>query len=214
MKNKVSVIVCVHNHDKWIGHCLNSLAKQKTKNLKYEVIVYDDASKDNTNQVLKKFKSKNFKILRNKKNLGLPTTLNKAIKKATGQFIVRVDSDDFVNKSFLNNLKYFLDTRKSFKAVACDYYEVNNKNKILKKIDSTKKQIACGILFDKSAMYKVGLYNPKFKMREGHEFRTRFLKKFKIGRLKRPLYYYRQHNKNRTKERKLLKKFDKMLKAI
>ncbi len=61
MKNKVSVIVCVHNHDKWIGHCLNSLAKQKTKNLKYEVIVYDDASKDNTNQVLKKFKSKNFK---------------------------------------------------------------------------------------------------------------------------------------------------------
>ena len=144
----------------------------------------------------------------------MPATLNKAIKKSTGQFIVRVDSDDFVNKSFLINLKRFLDRKDSFKAVACDYYEVNNKNKILRKINCTKKQIACGILFDKSAMFKVGLYNPKFKMREGHEFRTRFLKKFKIGRLKRPLYYYRQHKKNRTKERKLLKKFDKMLKAI
>ena len=128
MKNKVSVIICVYNHDKWIGQCLNSLVNQKARNLKYEVIVYDDASKDNTNQIIKKFKLKNFKFYKNKINLGLPATLNKAIKKSTGQFIVRVDSDDFVNKSFLINLKRFLDRKDSFKAVACDYYEVNNKN--------------------------------------------------------------------------------------
>ncbi len=71
MKNKVSVIICVYNHDKWIGQCLNSLVNQKARNLKYEVIVYDDASKDNTNQIIKKFKLKNFKFYKNKINLGI-----------------------------------------------------------------------------------------------------------------------------------------------
>ena len=58
------------------------------------------------------------------------------------------------------------------------------------------------------------MYNEKFKMREGHELRKRFEKKYKIGRLKDPLYFYRDHKKNRTKEKVLIQKYDKILKKI
>ena len=49
-------------------------------------------------------------------------------------------------------------------------------------------------------------------MREGHDLRRRFEKKFKIARLNVPLYKYRTHSGNRTNKKKVLKKFDKMLK--
>ena len=51
-------------------------------------------------------------------------------------------------------------------------------------------------------------------MREGHELRKRFEKKYKIGRLNDPLYFYRDHKKNRTKEKVLIQKYDKILKKI
>ena len=51
-------------------------------------------------------------------------------------------------------------------------------------------------------------------MREGHELKKRFERKFKIGRLELPLYKYRIYSKNRTKNKKELKKYDKLLRNI
>ena len=66
-------------------------------------------------------------------------------------------------------------------------------------------------MFIKKRLYEIGLYNELFKMREGHELKKRFLKKFKIGRLPLPLYNYRQHKNNRTKNLKELNIFNKMM---
>ena len=67
-------------------------------------------------------------------------------------------------------------------------------------------------MFRKECLFDIGLYNPKFKMREGHEMKIRFEKKHKIGHLNLPLYKYRFHGKNRTKNLKVLGKYDKKLK--
>ena len=106
MKNStisVSIIVPVHNREIYIGRCLRSLLDQTIKRNRYEVIVIDDFSSDNTLSVLNTF-SKEIVLIKNKKNLGLPACLNIGIKKARGRFVVRVDSDDYVNKEFLNIL--------------------------------------------------------------------------------------------------------------
>ena len=52
-------------------------------------------------------------------------------------------------------------------------------------------------MFLRRCLDEIGYYNEKFKMREGHELKKRFLLKYKIGRLSKPLYNYRQHAKNR-----------------
>ncbi len=213
MKIYTSIIISAFNHEKWISHCLRSLINQKENNNNFEIIVVNDSSKDNTKKILNQFK-KDIKIINNKNNLGLPRSLNKAIKISKGKFIVRVDSDDYVDSRFIYKLRKFLNINKSLHAVACDYFIVNEKNKILKKKNCIKDIISCGILFKKKYLLNIGLYNKKFKMREGHELRKRFEKRYKIGRLNIPLYFYRDHKKNRTKKKVLIQKYDKLLKKI
>ena len=102
---------------------------------------------------------------------------------------------------------------REYQAVAVDYYKVSDNEKIIEKVNCFKNEIACGIMFRKEALFDIGLYNENFKMREGHELKKRFSKKFNIGRLEFPLYKYRQHSTNRTKRKKILSRYDKLLKS-
>ena len=75
----------------------------------FEIILIDDASRDFTKTILKKYKNnKKIKFFRNKKNLGLPKSLNIGINKSINKYIVRVDADDFVEKKFLKLSREFL----------------------------------------------------------------------------------------------------------
>ena len=210
----VSIIVCDYNHEKWIERCIRSLNNQILINKNdYEVIIVNDGSKDNTKKILKKLKDLEYlKIINNEKNIGLSKSINKAIKISTGRYIVRVDSDDYVARNFIYLLKLFLDKNNEYQAVTADYYRVTSDEKVIDKNNSSLNEIACGIMFRKEALIGIGMYDEKFSMREGHELKKRFLKKYKIGRLEIPIYKYRQHDKNRTlTKKKTLNFFDKKL---
>ena len=101
---------------------------------------------------------------------------------------------------------------REYQAVAVDYYKVDDNEQFISKNSCIIDEIACGIMFRKECLFDIGLYNPKFKMREGHEMKIRFEKKHKIGHLNLPLYKYRFHEKNRTKNLKVLGKYDRKLK--
>ena len=211
-KPKISVIIPVFNQEKYLSRCLRSLIDQTLEKKDYEIIVVNDGSTDRTRFVAEMFKDE-IKIINNKKNKGLPFSINEGILSARGRYIVRVDSDDYVSRNFLYLCKLFLNLNREYQAVAVDYFKVDDKEQILEKINCFKKQIACGILFRKECLIDIGLYNEKFKMREGHDLRIKFEKKFKIARLNIPLYKYRSHSKNRTKKTKILKKYNNMLKG-
>ena len=91
---KISVIIPVYNREKFIQKCLDSLLCQK--NVELEIIVVDNNSKDRTSDIVKK-------IARNNKNVyyfncekqGVSAARNYGIKKATGEYLSFVDSDDF-----------------------------------------------------------------------------------------------------------------------
>ena len=211
---EISVIVCAHNHDKWVERCIRSIKNQvNLEKNEVEIILVDDGSKDYTQKILSNFKDLNgLRLVKNKKNLGLPKSINIAIKLALGRYIVRVDSDDYISRNYLSLAKLYLNMNREYQAVAVDYYKVTDDEKIIEKVNCFKEEIACGIMFRKEALFDIGLYNEKFTMREGHDLKKRFLKKFKLGRLEFPLYKYRQHENNRTKKISIVKKFDKKLK--
>ena len=210
----ITVVVCTFNHGAWIERCIRSLLNQKfIKKDDFEIILIDDKSTDSTKKILKNFSDlENLRIHSNKKNIGLPKSLNKAIKLSKGRYVTRVDSDDYVQRNFLFLSKLFLDMNREYQAVAVDYIKVDNFETVLSKENCLKNEIACGIMYRKECLINIGLYNEKFKMREGHEINQRFKKKFKIGRLELPLYKYRMHEKNRTKNLKRVSYFDKLLK--
>ena len=196
--SKLTVIVPCYNHELFIGRCLRSILDQTLDKKFYKVIVIDDCSKDNSLKIINKF-SDNIKIIKNKKNMGLPYSVNLGIKNAKSNYIVRLASDDYVNKNFLYFLLEFIEGNKEFTdAVSCDYLVVNDREKVIKRENCLKNPIACGIIFKTAHLIDLGLYNEKLRINEEVELRKRYEKKYKISRLSLPLYRYRRHKTNIT----------------
>jgi len=206
----VSVLVPAYNAELYIGRCIRSLLNQTLSDESYEIIVVNDFSKDNTKKVISTFTG-DIRYFENKKRLGLPGSLNFATKKAKGQFVVRVDSDDWVHPEFLNVLSLHLRENNSLDAVASDYYLVNNDQDNLEYKNCEKNPIGCGIMFRLENLIKIGLYDEKFLAREDEDLIRRFKKYFNVTRVPVPLYKYRQHKNNMTKNKKLMKKFLKKI---
>lgn len=91
----LSVIMPVYNAEQYVTQAVESVLNQTYK--KFEFIIVDDASTDSTSKILKDFKKtdKRITLIRNKENLGVTKSLNKAIAKASGKYIVRMDADDW-----------------------------------------------------------------------------------------------------------------------
>ena len=121
----ISVIVPVYNQEKFIGRCLRSLLHQTVTHEKYEIIVINDGSTDRTSYALELFHDA-INTITNETNIGLPASINRGILTARSPYIVRVDSDDYVNQNFLNFLYVYLDQNRYADAVACDYFLVND----------------------------------------------------------------------------------------
>ena len=154
---QVSVIVPSYNAELYIGRCIRSLLKQSLSQEDFEIIVINDSSKDNTKNALLPFVG-DIVLIENKRNLGLPSSLNKGIKKARGQFIVRVDSDDYVHVDFLKILSLHLQLNHSIDAIASDYLLVNNDQDVIKEMNCLKDPIGCGIMFRLIHLIDLGLY--------------------------------------------------------
>lgn len=93
---KISVVIPIHNAEKYIGECLDSiLMKQK---LGLEVICVDDCSTDGTMQILEEYEKKysNFQVLRNETNMYAGASRNRGLLAAKGQYVHFLDSDDYV----------------------------------------------------------------------------------------------------------------------
>ena len=195
----ISVIVAAHNQERYISRCLRSLLAQSIAREKFEIVVINDGSTDHTTSVLEEFADE-IVLITNESNIGLPASLNKAIRRARAPYVVRVDADDYVNNEFLHLLHGFLRENKYMDAVACDYLLVDEQEEVLARNNCLTDPIACGIMFRTEQLIDIGLYDETFLLHEETDLRMRFLKKHTIHRLELPLYRYRRHANNSTND--------------
>lgn len=103
----VSVIIPAYNEQKSIARTIESIMASDYPLEKFEVIVIDDGSKDNTYEIAKKYSSKIVKVY-TKPNGGKGTALNFALKKCKGEIIFSMDADTFVAKNSVREMtRYF-----------------------------------------------------------------------------------------------------------
>lgn len=96
MNDLISIIVPVYKVEKEIDRCVDSLLKQTYKNI--EIILVDDGSPDNCPELCDQYaKEDNRVCVIHKKNGGLSDARNSGLKAATGDYILYVDSDDYIN---------------------------------------------------------------------------------------------------------------------
>jgi glycosyltransferase involved in cell wall biosynthesis len=197
----VTVVVAAYNEDKFIGRCIRSLLSQHFPNELFEIMVVNDGSNDRTDYALELFEE-DLTIINNDENIGLPASLNKAIRKVRTPYFVRVDADDFVGNNFILFLYSFITENPYMDAVACDYNVINNKELVISRNNCMESPIACGIMFKTEQIIEIGLYDEDFLLHEERDLRIRFLKKYNIYRLELPLYRYRKHENNITGNKK------------
>lgn len=136
---KVSVIVPVYNVEKYLARCLDSLVAQTLEDL--EIICVNDGSTDNSADILAKYAEKDDRItIITQSNAGISEARNVGMKKATGEFVGFVDSDDFIEKDFYEKL--YTSAIKNNADIACSSVirENEKKKKIL--IEYKKEQVA------------------------------------------------------------------------
>ena len=112
MKPFFSIIIPTYNSQQTIKKAISSVLSQK-KN--YEVVIVDDCSKDTTITFLERLvkKNKQFRLLKNYRNKGVSETRNKALKAATGEYVIFLDSDDHLFSNSLGKLEKFIKLNKN-----------------------------------------------------------------------------------------------------
>ena len=128
-------------------------------------------------------------------------------QKAKGQFVLFLDADDYIHRELCRLQKLFLEENNEIDAVSTDYYLVSKKGKHLRHINAEQEPIACGIMFRKDYLYKIGLYDESFRAREEEDLRLRWLSQFNIHNIILPLYRYWMHDTNLTKNEEEMAKY-------
>lgn len=199
---KVSIVIPIYNAEKYLYECLKSVKQQTYTNI--EVLMINDGSTDNSENICKDFlKDKRFKLI-NKKNGGVSSARNIGIEKCNGDYILFVDADDWCKKDLLQQTMEYNNTYEMicfsyFKA----YKDINIKEELkVEQNSDIKKEILInktigGYLWNK--VFKVQIikeHNIKFNENISYCEDLLFIKQYieyvkKVKYLNIPLYYYR-----------------------
>lgn len=173
----LSICIPTYNRFKDLEILLNSLKKQDFKN--FELSIYDDASNDNTIDLIKKFsKIYEIKYLRGKINLGRANALKESILLSSGKYIIIMDSDDYFLENSLNDLNIILNENISNKIAGFVFLTANTDFNINGKSFFENKKVSNMVTYladeniygDKkeiilSKIVKENLYSNKFNER-------------------------------------------------
>ena len=126
----ISYIIPSFNSSNTIKRAVESILNQ-TSNIKYEIIIVDDGSSDNTEEVLKCYDNDERVKYYKKDNSGVADTRNYGISKAVGDYIIFVDSDDYISENLLKDIEPYL--MQNIELIKWNPIFVDeNKNEILK----------------------------------------------------------------------------------
>lgn len=206
----VSVVVATYNQSGFIGRCLRSLLNQDVVNFGVEIIVVDDGSTDSTQAELEAFVGK-IRTISLPENRGLPIAANLGIKASRFDYVVRVDSDDFVNSNFLHFLRTYLEMTPEADAVGCDYLLVGEQEEVIDRKNCELDRIACGVMFRRKSLLTVGGYDEEFLLHEDRELMIRYTENHSVHRLPLPLYRYRRHESNMTNDEAAMGDYEEKL---
>ena len=131
MTNLISVVVTCYNHENYIEQCLRSIFKQTYRNI--ELIVLDDGSTDNSSEIIQEVlkESPFVTTFESHENIGVVRTRNKGLILLNGDYFLFVDSDDFLDETYVEEL-YECAINRQADIVYCDLFNFEKNEVYLK----------------------------------------------------------------------------------
>ena len=202
----ITVYITNYNYGNYIEQAIESVLSQKNVNV--ELFIIDDGSTDDSKTVIEKYRQTDGVTIVYQQNKGLNITNNIALRLSNGKYIMRLDADDYLEEDALHLLSSALESDEQLGLVFPDYYIVDKDGNHLEthQRHDFKKEVN---LFDQAAhgactmirtsfLKNLGGYNENYKCQDGYELWVKFVSKYKVTNINKPLFSYRQHGSNLT----------------
>lgn len=218
----ISVVVPVYKVEDYLNRCIDSILSQTHKNI--ELILINDGSPDNSPAICDAYASENscVKVI-HKENEGVSAARNKGIETAKGNYIVFIDSDDYIHTGYLSTLMFMLSNSEAQLSV-CGYKKVFDskvdKIKVSNDFEIISDLLAMNMLLNDQSkcapwgkLYNINLFKevrfPEGKIMEDMFVMPLLFKKAKLIAIStEELYYYNQEGESITRSSFNYKKLD------
>jgi len=197
---KVSIVLPTYNGSKYIRRSIESCLNQTHDNL--ELLVVDDGSNEEIKRIIESYSDSRLRYLRHQTNLGLSIALNTGFKNSTGRYLTWTSDDNYYANNAIEEMVRFLRTYPDIDFVYADTYIIdekdsNPKRKIRRSRPPAWLKVDNGVggcfLYKRKVYETIGEYNYLTFLAEDYDYWVRVSKIFRMQRLFRPLYYYRNH---------------------
>lgn len=203
-KPKVTIYIPTHNYGQFLPKAIESVFSQGF--IDWELLIILDGPVDNSKAVALQYQAQfpeKVIIKENIKQLGLQKCANIALENARGDYIMRLDADDYLDESALLVLSHYLDNHSEIALVYPNYFYVDENCEILD-VQKPEKLINGNSLMDipahgactlvrKRILKNIGGYNEKFKAQDGYDLWLKIARRYQVGNITTPLFFYRQH---------------------
>ena len=210
----VSVIIPTYNRANLVDKAIKSVLSQTYQD--FEIIVIDDGSTDNTEEIIRGFKDKRVKYIKKyKKNRGISATRNIGIKVARGKYIASLDSDDeWLPDKLDKQIKILQDGPPELGVVYSNSCYIDESGKNMNKLPKPKKlegyiyeDLLGGnyvgtpstVLIRKECFQQVGLFDDLLNAQADWDMWIRIAKYYRFALIKTPLVRYRLHSNQLSK---------------
>ncbi len=206
---EISVIMPVYNAGKFLAAAIESILKQNHTD--FEFIILDDASTDNSLEIINKFCDPRIVLSANVENLGVARSLNKGIELARGRYIVRMDADDISMPNRLARQIRFMQDHPEI-GISGGWVQIfGNGPPSIARVPSNPDEIAAYMLFETPLWHVTVImrreliiqhklrYNPTFSRSEDYDLWTRAIVHFPLANLDEVLVRVREHGASATR---------------
>jgi glycosyltransferase involved in cell wall biosynthesis len=202
----VTVYITCFNYRAFVEQAINSVLNQTLQN--FEIIVIDDGSSDGSQEVIRAYELNPRIRCLFQNNKGLNITNNIAIRAARGRYIMRLDADDWLDPHALEIMSNFLERNHDVGLVFSDYHVVDRNGELIEQVRRHSFDMVS--LYDQPAhgactlircecLRELGGYDESFTCQDGYDIWIRFIEHYKVKNVNLPLFYYRQHGNNLTR---------------
>ncbi len=216
---KVSIIVPIYNTFRYLEECLDSLVKQTYPNI--EIILVNDGSTDDSVKVIQEYQKKYNNIVAiNINNHGQGHARNLGLKKATGEYITFVDSDDYISLDMISKM---VNNLQDSDVVVCDMYEVINQQNIYYHNHFNFKNDQINFMLSNpgpvAKLYRKDILKDVLFMEDVYYEDLAFTVKLslnvkKVRYLEEALYYYNIHQDSTMRKKEYNPKIDSIFKVM
>lgn len=206
---KVTIAIPFYNAEPYLKLAITSVLNQSFQD--FELILIDDGSTDNSLEIARRFENDKVIVLSDSKNKGLPTRLNEIVDLANGDYIARMDADDFISKDRLQKQYDFLEKNTDVDIVSTGVCSIDNNNKVIayrlpRKVKSLNFNIHDGIngatdiahatIMARKSWCCRNRYNESARLMEDYQLWIEAIanKDLNVGFINEPLYFYREES--------------------